>query len=274
MTHGQTPVFPRHDILPPQEHAFVCPRCFGFKQESYAYCYRCKGDFPLDAFLPISYGWQTGPEYSLHTLIRTAKSQTSRHYEWSVGPSQRAYAYARLFVALASFVERHERCLWRAAGLGDLESDLGPPWQALTNGFPTVMAVPPSSLDDRYPWPFPTLVGLVPYFSGRVCRGLQPTAKSASEARSVDSERFAASWPAGAVEGKTVLLVDDVWTTGSTLKSCAQLVRSGGATKVVGLVVERYLDPDWRDTKPHMPLVHSHSLAAGSCVLCARSSID
>lgn len=259
MTDSKNTALPRHDILPPGDHAFVCPRCFNFKDEAYPTCYACKDDFPLDAFLPISYGWHTGSEYSLHRLIRKAKSRTSSHYAEDAQPWQRASAYARLLYGLQRFVEEHERCLWSVAGQGGSQAD----------EFDLVMAVPPSSLDDRYPRPFHTLVGLVPHFSGRVCRGLEPTVKAASEARSVDSERFTAEWPPGAVEGKTVLLVDDVWTTGSTLKSCAQVVRAAGATKVAGLVVERYLAPEWHETKPHMTVVHSHSLAAGSCVLCA-----
>lgn len=39
--------------------------------------------------------------------------------------------------------------------------------------------------------------------------------------------------------GKTVLLVDDVSTTGSTLNECAQVLRSAGAKQVFGVVVAK-----------------------------------
>lgn len=43
----------------------------------------------------------------------------------------------------------------------------------------------------------------------------------------------------GAVQGKTILLVDDVVTTGNTLNECARILRKGGAEKVFGLSLAR-----------------------------------
>jgi len=38
---------------------------------------------------------------------------------------------------------------------------------------------------------------------------------------------------------KTVLLIDDVCTTGATLNECAKVLKEGGAKKVIGLVIAR-----------------------------------
>lgn len=40
-------------------------------------------------------------------------------------------------------------------------------------------------------------------------------------------------------EGKRLVLVDDVFTTGATLNSCAKVLRSGGAKEIVALTVAR-----------------------------------
>ncbi len=41
------------------------------------------------------------------------------------------------------------------------------------------------------------------------------------------------------IENKTVLLIDDVTTTGTTLNECAKILRKNGAKKVFGVVVAR-----------------------------------
>lgn len=48
---------------------------------------------------------------------------------------------------------------------------------------------------------------------------------------------------AGAVEGKTVLLVDDVLTTGATVEACARALQRGGARHVDVLTLARVVRP-------------------------------
>lgn len=41
------------------------------------------------------------------------------------------------------------------------------------------------------------------------------------------------------IEGKTLLLVDDICTTGATLNECAKILKETGAKKVIGFVIAR-----------------------------------
>ncbi|MDO8496021.1 MAG: phosphoribosyltransferase family protein [bacterium] len=41
------------------------------------------------------------------------------------------------------------------------------------------------------------------------------------------------------IKGKTLLLIDDVCTTGATLNECARILKESGAKKVIGFVIAR-----------------------------------
>ena len=41
------------------------------------------------------------------------------------------------------------------------------------------------------------------------------------------------------IEGEKILLVDDVYTTGATMKECARILKEAGAKEIIGIVVAR-----------------------------------
>ena len=76
-------------------------------------------------------------------------------------------------------------------------------------------------------------------------RGLSRRRDTPPQARSVDAEarrrNVAGAFAADGrrVEGRRVLLIDDVMTTGATLDACAQALRQGGAASVWALTFAR-----------------------------------
>ena len=57
--------------------------------------------------------------------------------------------------------------------------------------------------------------------------------KKGEERRQASQEAFTVGRQAGRVRGRTVLLVDDITTTGGTLRACARALKSAGAVKVL-----------------------------------------
>ncbi|MDP3724538.1 MAG: ComF family protein [bacterium] len=63
-------------------------------------------------------------------------------------------------------------------------------------------------------------------------------ARSGKERRAAMHGAFAVPHP-DRCKGKTVLLVDDVWTTGSTMREAGRVLKRSGALEVIGLVFAR-----------------------------------
>ncbi|PIP24742.1 MAG: hypothetical protein COX33_00260 [Candidatus Nealsonbacteria bacterium CG23_combo_of_CG06-09_8_20_14_all_36_125] len=43
----------------------------------------------------------------------------------------------------------------------------------------------------------------------------------------------------GQILGRKILLVDDIYTTGSTLTECAKVLKEAGAKEIIGIVIAR-----------------------------------
>jgi ComF family protein len=72
-------------------------------------------------------------------------------------------------------------------------------------------------------------------------QGAMPSAKA--RRRNVRGAFKVAPERRGDLSGKTVLLVDDVFTTGATIDACARALKRGGAARVLVLTLARVVRP-------------------------------
>jgi predicted amidophosphoribosyltransferase len=210
--------FMRNPLAPGSDQ--ICEVCLRFTDGRFPTCYQCgHRDRHTDAVLPISYTGKDGQLY--HSL-----AQYKRHWDQRVARQ----LGLQLAAVLWRFLVQHERCVAEAAGAGE--------------SFDMVTTVPSSEIarDDAHP--LRRMVdGIVGPTRDRYRRLLVRSAVQADK-RDVVPEKFTATT---AVDGATVLLIDDTWVSGGSVQSAAGALKAAGAGEVGVVVFARLIDQDYGD---------------------------
>lgn len=221
----------------------VCSVCFNLT-DGYRRCYACAhGGRWLDVVAPISYS--VAGEQLHHALAG---------YKRLPAPAARYFALG-LAAVLWRYLELHERCVAAAAGV---------------ESFAAVTTVPSSELDRDDAHPLHQLVvGLVGPARDRCERMLRRSPAPVSPHR-FSRDRYEVC---RAPEGRSVLLIDDTWTTGANAQSAAAALKAAGAGPVAAVVIGRHVNRGWRQNDRHLrelpePFDWAH------CVLCGDGGLN
>ena len=226
-------------MLGPRRGPDVCSVCFNLT-DGYGRCYACvHGGRWLDAMAPISYS--VAGEQLHHALAgyKRLPSAFARHFELG------------LAAVLWRHLAQHERCLARAAGVA---------------GFAMVTTVPSSRGEAEGTHPLARLVAeLVGPVRDRHVPMLTRTQAPADPHRFSD-EKYTARRELG---GESVLLIDDMWTTGANAQSAAAALKAAGAGPVAAVVIGRHVNRGWHHNDRHLrnlpqPFDWDH------CALCGK----
>jgi predicted amidophosphoribosyltransferase len=204
-------------LLAPRPGAGVCRTCFNLT-DGYSTCYACtRNETWIDAVAPISYSVALE---QLHLALAGYKRARD----------DIAHEVRRVLAAvLWRYLARHEACLARAAG---------------TAGFEIVATIPSSDRVRDEDHPLRAIVGtLVGPTRGRHERLLLRSAVRV-EPHTFNANRFVAT---RALEGESVLLIDDTWTTGANAQSAAAALKRAGAGPTAVVVVGRHLNREWHE---------------------------
>jgi predicted amidophosphoribosyltransferase len=223
-------------MVGPRPGPGVCTLCFNLT-EGYSRCYACsRVEAWLDVAAPISYSI-AGEQ--LHHILASYKRLS--------GVRRLAMELAAV---LSRFLDEHEACIARAAGVP---------------GFQLVATVPSGdrARDEWHPlrWMVDELVGPTRRRHERLLRRSQLSI----DPRAFSPEKYAA---ARSLEGEPVLLIDDTWTTGANAQSAGAALKRAGAGRVAAVVIGRHLNREWHENDCRLRRL-ARAFEWERCALCA-----
>ena len=204
-------------MISPRYGPGVCELCFNLTS-GFGRCYACAHTPQwLEVIAPISYS--IGGEQLHHALAS---------YKRLIGTPARRFTL-ELAAVLWRHLARHEACVAKAAAVG-------------AGRFDVVTTVPSSDPDRDERHPLRTIVGqLVGPTRERYEALLRRSAVSLS-AHVFHTEKYT---PIRRLDGTSVLLIDDTWTTGANAQSAACALKSAGASTVAALAIGRHINRQW-----------------------------
>ncbi len=230
-------------MLGPEHGPGVCRRCLNLT-DGYQRCYACtRLESWLDAMAAISYS--VAHEQLHHALAGYKRSPATVADRFTI----------ELAAVLWRYLAGHEACLARAAWI---------------DAFELVTVVPSSTRERDRDHPLSRIVGELTgatraRFERLLCRSSTPVAP-----RGFSPEKYDAI---GGLKGRSVLLIDDTWTTGANAQSAAAALKTAGAGPVAAVVIGRHVNREWRQNDRHLQRL-ARPFDWERCCNCATSSVD
>lgn len=203
-------------LLAPRRGPGICETCLTFT-DGYARCYVCsRTPAHLDVVVPISYS--VAHEQLHHALVAYKRLSGEVGRRLQMG----------LAAVLWRFLEGHERCAARSSGV---------------LGFDIVTTVPSSVPNRGDGHPLLTIAGELCGCTRDRHRRLLKRSEIATPEHVFDPTKFDAL---SQLNGESVLLIDDTWTTGANAQSAAAALKRAGAGAVAAVVIGRHLKREWQ----------------------------
>ena len=204
-------------LLCPQRGPGVCETCFDLTSGG-TRCHHCVDQDPaIDAVAPISYS--VAHEQLHHALAgyKRPPVEVAARFE------------LELAAVLWRYLAGHEACVAAAAG---------------TTAFDVVTTVPSSRREREANHPLTRIVQQLVALTRPRYEPLLRRSDASVAPRTVSADKFVSL---ADPSGRSVLLIDDTWTTGANARSAATSLKRAGASIVAVVVVGRHLHRQWGD---------------------------
>lgn len=212
----------------------VCTVCRSLVDPQYAVCYQCseaRARLPhtadVVAFVSLA-PKTTQMATELYTYKRLGIQETIRR------PRQIGLA-----AVLWKWLSLHEACMASHVGATQFE----------------LITTVPSTSGRADTHPLADLVTNIVTDSAARYAPLLALGASVAAPREFAADRFRVRTSGTSVRARTVLIIDDTWTTGSHAQSAAAAIKTAGARGVGVLAIGRWVNPDWKNTSAWL---HQH----------------
>ncbi len=225
--------------------AISCSLCGGavgtmYNGTPFARCPQCRNyGNEVTALIPITYSLDEGLESMLHRYKDFG-------VQWLEGPLRSLLWY---------FTTRHGDCVKKAYGPFDLA--LAVPSDNLERGFDHLerIAAPVGGGEPPFQWRFDII----------------SRNRAVSRPKRGELKPDAYIVTSNSVQGKSVILLDDTWTSGASIASAAAALRHAGAQSVTALTLGRQLNSSWTFLNNQELVGEVRARGWGmNCVICSQ----